>query len=153
MQSHFNLVQFFVFLWTVKCQALLSMRFSMQEYRSGLPCPPSENLPDPGIEHMSLMSPALAGRVLATSTFYKSVCVCVCVFSCVQFFATSWSSLSVSPVHVISQARILEWVAISSSRGSSPPMDQTPLFLHWQSDSLPLGPPGKLQRSLADYSP
>ena len=30
-----------------------------------------------------------------------------------------------SSVYVISQARILEWVAISYSRGSSPPMDQT----------------------------
>ena len=28
-------------------------------------------------------------------------------------------------VHGISQARILEWVAISFSRGSSPPRDQT----------------------------
>ena len=30
-----------------------------------------------------------------------------------------------SSVHGISQARILEWVAISSSRGSSQPRDQT----------------------------
>ena len=30
-----------------------------------------------------------------------------------------------SAVHGILQARILEWVAISSSRGSSPPRDQT----------------------------
>ena len=30
-----------------------------------------------------------------------------------------------SSVHVISQARILKWVATSSSRGSSPAMDQT----------------------------
>ena len=32
-----------------------------------------------------------------------------------------------SPVHGISQARILEWVAIPFSRGSSPPRDQTHL--------------------------
>ena len=32
-------------------------------------------------------------------------------------------SLPGSSVHGISQARILEWVAISSSRGSSPPRD------------------------------
>ena len=36
-------------------------------------------------------------------------------------------SLPGSSVHGISQARILEWVAISSSRGSSPPKDQTHL--------------------------
>ena len=34
-------------------------------------------------------------------------------------------SLPDSCVHGISQARILEWVAVSSSRGSSPPRDQT----------------------------
>ena len=34
-------------------------------------------------------------------------------------------SLSGSSVHGISQARILNWIAISSSRGSSPPRDQT----------------------------
>ena len=34
-------------------------------------------------------------------------------------------SLPGSSVHGISQARILEWVAMSSSRGSSPPKDQT----------------------------
>ena len=35
-------------------------------------------------------------------------------------------------VHGILQAKILEWVAISSSRGSSHPRDQT----HWHADSL-----------------
>ena len=39
-------------------------------------------------------------------------------------------------VHGISQARILEWVAISFSRGASQPRDQTHVLLHWQADSL-----------------
>ena len=46
-----------------------------------------------------------------------------------------------SSVHVIFQAKILEWVAISSSRGSSRPQGLNPHlrgFLHWQVDSLPL---------------
>ena len=34
-------------------QAPQSMRFSRQEYWSGLPCPPPGDLPDPGIEPMS----------------------------------------------------------------------------------------------------
>ena len=52
-----------------------------------------------------------------------------------------------SSVHGILQARILVWVAISSSRGSSQPRDQTHIFclLHWQADSLPLMPPGNPQ--------
>ena len=47
--------------WTVTRQASLSMEFFKQEYWSGFPCP-SGDLPDPGIEPVSLMSPALAGR-------------------------------------------------------------------------------------------
>jgi len=35
---------------TVDCQAPLSMGFSRQEYWSGLPCPPPEDLPNPGIK-------------------------------------------------------------------------------------------------------
>ena len=43
------------------CQAPLSMGISRQEYWSMLPCPPSGDLPKPGNEPESLMSPALAG--------------------------------------------------------------------------------------------
>ena len=42
--------------WTVARQAPLSMRFSRQEYWSGLPFPSPGDLPDPGIE---LRPPAL----------------------------------------------------------------------------------------------
>ena len=50
-----------------------------------------------------------------------------------------------SSVHGILQARIVEWVAMLSSRGSSPPRDQTRFLclLHWQACSWPLVPPGK----------
>ena len=70
--SHFNCVQLFVTLWTIAYQAPLSMRFSRQKYWSGLPCPPPEDLPDPGIEPMSLMSPALAGEHLTTSATWEA---------------------------------------------------------------------------------
>ena len=43
------------------------MGFSSQEYWSGLPFPPPRDLPDPGIEPVSLMSPALAGRFFTTA--------------------------------------------------------------------------------------
>ena len=45
-------------------QAPLSMGFSRQEYWSRLPFPPPGDLPDQGIEHSSLTSPALAGSSL-----------------------------------------------------------------------------------------
>ena len=47
--------------WTVTLQSLLSMGFSRQVYWSGLPFPTPGDLPNPGIEPTSLMSPALAG--------------------------------------------------------------------------------------------
>ena len=43
-------VQLFATSWTVAHQAPLSMRFSREEYWSGLPCPSPGDLPDPGIE-------------------------------------------------------------------------------------------------------
>ena len=51
---------------------------------------------------------------------------CTCVLSCVWLFATPWTvALPVSSVHGIFQARILESVAVPSSRGSSQPRDWT----------------------------
>ena len=48
-----------------------------------------------------------------------------------------------SSVHGTLQARILEWAAISFSRGFSQPRDQTHIsYPHWQMGSLPLVPPG-----------
>ena len=54
-------------------------------------------------------------------------------------------SLSGFSVHGIPQARILEWVAMPSSRGSSRLKDQTCVscLLHWQEGSLSLATPGK----------
>ena len=46
--------------WTAAHQVPPSMGFSRQEYWSGLPFPSPGDLPDPGIEPKSLMSPALA---------------------------------------------------------------------------------------------
>ena len=51
-------------------------------------------------------------------------------------------------VHGLLQARILETIAMPSSRGSSPPRDRTCasyVYVHWQVGSLPLGPPGTVQ--------
>ena len=42
-----------VLLWTVACQAPLSMGFPRQKYWSGLPCPSPGDLPNPGIEPRS----------------------------------------------------------------------------------------------------
>jgi len=49
------------------------MGFSRQKQWSGLPCSPPGDLPDPGIEPTSLMSPALAGRFFTTSATWKAL--------------------------------------------------------------------------------
>ena len=52
--------------WTAAQQAPLSMGFSRQEYWTGLPFPSPRDLPDPGIEFRSPVSPALAGGFFTT---------------------------------------------------------------------------------------
>ena len=46
--------------WTAVRQAPLSMKLFRHESWSGLPCPPPGDLPDPGIEPISPVSPVLA---------------------------------------------------------------------------------------------
>ena len=50
--------------WTIARQAPLSMGFCRQGYRSGVPFPPPGDLPHPGIESTSPVSPAAAGGFL-----------------------------------------------------------------------------------------
>ena len=64
--------------------------------------------------------------LLAQCSLCVCVCVCACVCACVlvtQSCPTLCNTMDCSPtgssVHRISQAKILEWVAISFSRGSS----------------------------------
>ena len=73
-----------------------------------------------------------------------NVCVCSVALSSLTFCNPLDCSTSGSTVYGIFQARILEWVAISSSRGSSWPRDWTRGDLSffclpcWQADSLPM---------------
>ena len=60
-------------LWTVGRQAPLSLGFSGEEYWSRLPWPPPEDRSNPGIEPVSLMSPALAGGFLTTSATWEDL--------------------------------------------------------------------------------
>ena len=68
LQSHPTLCT----LWTVAHQASLSIGFSRQEYWSGLLCPPPGDPPDPGMEPVSLMSPALAGGFSTTNATWEA---------------------------------------------------------------------------------
>ena len=71
-------------------------------------------------------------------------------FKSLQLFMTLWDLMDYNPpgssVHGILQARILEWVAMPSSRGIFPTQGSNQCHLcplHWQAGSLPLTPPGK----------
>ena len=67
MLSCFSHVQLFVTLWTVALQAALSMGILQARCWSGLPCPPPGDLPNPGIQPVSLMSSALTSGFFTTS--------------------------------------------------------------------------------------
>ena len=64
-------VRLFVTAWTVARQGPLSMGFSKQENWSGLPYPPSGDLPKQ-IKPLSLTSPALADGCFTVSTVWKA---------------------------------------------------------------------------------
>ena len=105
--------------------------FSKQEYWSGLPLPSPGDLPDSGIELASPMTSALAGGFFyfiffTTEPPGKPVkSESEVTQSCPTLCDPMNCSLPGSSVHGIFQARVLEWVAIAFSRGSSGPRDRT----------------------------
>ena len=73
------------------------------------------------------------------------IVLCLFAQSCLTLCDPMNCSPPGSSAHGISQARILEWVAIS--QGSNPDLLH---LLHWKADSLPLVPPGKPFHSSAN---
>ena len=153
-------VRLFAIPWTVAYKAPLSMKSSRQEYWSGLPFPSPGDLPDPGIKPWSPASQAdslpfeLQGSPQSERSWFpwrlsgkETVCQCrrYGFYPWVRkiFWRRKWQPTPVflpgefhgqgawqATVHGVSQAGILEWVAISFSRGSSRCRDQTPGLLH-----------------------
>ena len=64
--SCFSRVRLFATLWTIVCQARLSIAFSRGEYWSGLSFPTQGDLPNSGIQPRSPVSPALWVDALPT---------------------------------------------------------------------------------------
>ena len=71
--SHVSPVRLFATLWTVAHQAFLSMRFSRQDYWSGLSCPPPRDLSNPGIKPPSPGSPASQADSLPLGPLRKAL--------------------------------------------------------------------------------
>ena len=63
--------------------------FSRQKYWNELPCPLPGDLPDTGIETVSLTSPALPGGFFTTSTTWKAHLAFRMQFKCYLFFEVS----------------------------------------------------------------
>ena len=107
-------------LWTVACQAPLSMGFSRQEYWSGLPFPSPGHLPYPGIEPGS---PALQADDLPTEQWSGSMlshcnCVRLCATPSLGFSRQEhWSGLPFpSPMHKSGKWKWSHSVMSDSSR-------------------------------------
>ena len=139
----FSHVQLFATPGTVACQAPLSVRFFRQEYQSGLPFPTSRDLPNPGIEPTSLLSPALSSRFLITvppgdpsisstldlrpGSFCQSLsshfcCCCGSHSSClfVYFFIYGWARSSLLHADFLSlqyKAFSLQWLLLFQHTG------------------------------------
>ena len=81
------------------------------------------------IQGLSFCDQLISLSIMSSGSFFP-VCVCARVNEhCVQLCPTLCDPMDCGPpgssVHGIFQARILEWVAISFSRGSSHPRDRT----------------------------
>ena len=126
------------------------MGFSRQEYCSGLLCPPTGDLLTQEL-NSCLKSPALAGGFFTINATWEALSqslssnICLdgssyeislpnleseseVAQSCPTLCDPMDCSLPGFSVHGIFQARVLEWVAISFSRGSSWPRDRTQIF-------------------------
>ena len=100
---------------TTLTRLLCPWGFSRQEYWSELPRAPSGDLPNPGMEFVSLTIPALAGEFFTTAAAVAAAAAAKPLQSCLTLCDPIDSSPPGSPVSGILQARTLEWVAISFS--------------------------------------
>ena len=87
----FSRVWLFATLRTVACQAPLSTgTLQARIYWSGLPFPPSEDLPDPGTEPSSLLSPALAGGFFTTTSTWEAPGLSVLMTKLFSLYLNKW---------------------------------------------------------------
>ena len=89
------------------------MRFSRQEYWNGLPCSPPGDLPNSGIEPVSLMSPALTGGFFTTSA------ACSVQLSHVPLFATPGTAARQASLSITNSRSSLRLMSIKSVMPSS----------------------------------
>ena len=120
-------------LWTVACQAPMPVRFSRQEYWSGLPCPSPGGLPDPGIEPKTLMHwqagslPLVPpGKCTLSSSVQSSS---VQLLSHVRLFATPWTAARRASLYIINSRSLLKLMSTESVMPSNHLIFCHPLLL------------------------
>ena len=118
-------VWLFVTPWTVVRQAPLSMGFPRQEYWGELPFPPPGDLPNSRIKTASPVSQADSLQLSHLGSPPVAYQWSEVAQSCPTLCDPMNCSLPGFSVHGIFQARVLEWVTIPFSRGSSRPRDWT----------------------------
>ena len=116
--SHFSCVWLSAALWTVACQAPLSIGFSREEYWSGLPCPPPGDLPGQGPNpHLLCLLHWQGGFLPPVPPGKPNAAAAAKSFqSCPTLCDSMDSSPPGSSERGILQARTLEWAAISFSQ-------------------------------------
>ena len=127
------------------------MRLSRQGFWSGLSCLSPGELPNPGIEPVSPESPAwqmdplpLSHQGCYTQDIMNAV-LCLVAQLCLTLCDPMDCSLPGSSVHWILHAKIMEWVAMPSSRGFSSPRNRTQVsctaarfFTSWTPREVPM---------------
>ena len=121
MLSLFSHVQLFVSLWTVACQAPLSMGFSRQEYWSGLPFPSSGDLSNPGnkpkipaLQADSLPSELLGKPQAGPSVSSVHLLSCVRLFTFVQLCQIPWTAACQASLSITNPQSLLKLMCIKS---------------------------------------
>ena len=118
-------------LWTVACQAPLSMGCPWHEYWSGLPFPSPGDLPDPGIEPMS---PVLAGGFFTTGP-PETLCsvnnftLSIQLLSRVWLFATPWTAERLASLSITNFQSLLKFMSFESVMPSNHLILCRPLLL------------------------
>ena len=114
------------FQWTPRTDLLYAGLF-------GSPCSPRDSQESSPIPQFKSINSSVLNFLYSPTLTSMCVCVCVCVCEVAQSCPTLCDPVDCSPpgssIHEILQARILKWVAISFSRGSSRPRDRTQAFL------------------------
>ena len=77
--NSFSSVHLYATLWAIAHRAPMFMGILQERILEWVAMPSSEALPNPGIEPVSLTSPALEGGFFSTSTAWETPCACVCV--------------------------------------------------------------------------